>query len=83
MRTLFLFFLGSWQGTGGGQPGTGRYERSYEVVLNEKYISVRNRSTYPPQEQNPNGEIHEDWGLSVEIKYGRPLSYANFTSKDL
>ena len=26
-------------------------------------IRVRNRSTYPPQEKNPKGEVHEDEGL--------------------
>lgn len=54
--------IGTWEGTGGGQPGMGRYERSYSFVLNKKYIEVRNRSEYPPTEKNPDGERHEDLG---------------------
>ena len=59
----FEFLVGKWQGQGGGQPGTGVYERSYEYILNNQFIFVKNKSTYPAQEQNPTGEIHEDWGF--------------------
>jgi hypothetical protein len=34
-----------------------------ERVLGSRFIQVRNRSTYPPQEKNPKGETHEDIGL--------------------
>lgn len=50
-------------GTSEGQPGKGTVEREYERVLGAKYIRVRNRSTYPPQEKNPKGETHEDEGF--------------------
>lgn len=55
-------FLGTWTGTGGGQPGTGRYQRTYQFVLNGNFLEIRNRSAYPPTEKNPNGEVHEDLG---------------------
>lgn len=55
-------FLGTWEGTGGGEPGTGKYERSYNFVLGKKFIEVRNKSVYPPTNDNPNGENHEDIG---------------------
>jgi hypothetical protein len=32
-------------------------------VLGAKFIQVRNRSTYPSQEKNPKGEVHEDLGF--------------------
>jgi len=57
------FFLGRWDGTSRGQPGTGTVERTYELVLGSKFVRVTNRSTYPPQEKNPKGEIHEDVGM--------------------
>jgi hypothetical protein len=63
MWTPFNFFIGEWQGSGQGQPGTSRVERKYEFVLNDKFLFVQNRSIYDPQEKNPKGEIHEDWGL--------------------
>jgi len=59
----FHFFLGSWEGDGHGQPGNSRVERKYEFVLNDKFLLAKNKSVYPPQEKNPTGEVHEDWGL--------------------
>ncbi len=55
-------FIGSWEGKGGGEPGIGDYARSYQFVLNKKYIEVKNKSMYPPNKDNPNGQVHEDWG---------------------
>jgi hypothetical protein len=57
------YFVGSWEGMAKGQPGNGKVEREYQFVLNGKYLQAKNKSTYPPQEKNPKGEIHEDWGL--------------------
>ena len=54
---------GRWTGTSEGQPGNGKVERQYERVLGSRFIQVRNRSTYPPQEKNPKGETHEDIGF--------------------
>lgn len=55
-------FLGQWHGEGGGEPGIGRYERSYTFTLNRNFIEIHNTSTYPPTAKNPNGEVHEDKG---------------------
>ena len=55
--------IGQWTGTSEGQPGKGQVDRQYERVLGSKFIQVRNRSTYPPQEKNPKGETHEDLGF--------------------
>jgi len=63
MWTVFNYFIGSWQGSGQGKVGDSRVERKYEFVLNSKFLSVRNKSTYDPQEKNPKGEVHEDWGV--------------------
>ena len=57
------YFAGSWEGTAKGQPGNGKVEREYQFILNGKYLQAKNKSTYPPQEKNPKGEVHEDWGL--------------------
>lgn len=59
----FRFFEGRWQGTGRGESGVSQVEREYEFVLNGKFLFVKNKSTYAPQEKNPKGEIHEEWGL--------------------
>jgi hypothetical protein len=55
--------IGEWKGTTEGQPGKGTVERSYERVLGSRFIQLRNRSTYPPQEKNAKGEVHEDVGF--------------------
>jgi hypothetical protein len=57
------YFVGSWEGTGKGQPGEAKVEREYQFVLKGKYLQAKNKSTYAPQEKNPKGEVHEDWGL--------------------
>jgi hypothetical protein len=56
------FLVGRWEGTSEGRPGKATVSREYARVLNSRYIRVRNRSEYPPQEKNPKGEIHEDEG---------------------
>ena len=55
--------LGKWVGTSEGQPGNGTVERDYERALASRFIRVRNRNIYPPQEKNPKGEKHEDEGF--------------------
>lgn len=55
--------LGTWRGTSEGQPGKGTYERTYRLVLNKKFVEVKNKSTYAPSVDNPKGEVHEDHGF--------------------
>lgn len=55
-------FVGNWKGQGTGAPGNGNYERSYQFILNKRFIEIRNRSTYPPTDKFPKGEVHEDIG---------------------
>ena len=57
------FFIGKWEGTGEGRPGVSTVEREYRFVLQDKFIEAKNKSVYEPQEDNPKGEVHEDWGL--------------------
>lgn len=59
----FRYFLGTWKGTGKGKPGNSDLERRYELVLSNKFINVKHKSSYLPQPQNPKGETHEDWGF--------------------
>ena len=55
--------LGSWKGTGRGQPGVSSVNRNYRLALGDRFVEVRNTSTYAPQEKNPKGEVHEDRGF--------------------
>jgi len=64
----FRWFEGKWSGDSEGQPGKGKYERSYAIIFNKKFIEIKNTSTYPPSQQNAKGEVHEDKGF---ISYDR------------
>ncbi len=55
-------FIGKWAGEGGGAPGKGHYERTYEFILNKNFVESKNKSTYPPSTNYPKGEVHEDIG---------------------
>lgn len=66
----FKSFIGEWTGQGGGEPGQGNYERSYQFIMNGKFIEVRNKSTFEPSASNAKGEVHEDLGY---ISYDRSL----------
>jgi len=57
------FFLGAWEGKVNGKSGEGRIERKYQFILDGKFLQVKNKAIFEPQEKNPKGEIHEDWGL--------------------
>lgn len=64
--------LGSWEGDARGEPGSGKSEREYQLTLNDRFIQINGKSTYPPQEKNPKGEAHEDIGF---------ISYDNTAQK--
>jgi hypothetical protein len=59
----FRFFVGSWEGAGQGSPGSGTGEQTFEFILRGRYLHIRNKAVYAPQEKNPSGEVHEDWGV--------------------
>jgi THAP4-like, heme-binding beta-barrel domain len=70
--------LGSWEGTQTGKPGTGTVRRDYRIVLRDRFVEVRNTSTYPPQEQNPKGEVHDDVGYFSFDKGRKRLMFRQF-----
>lgn len=56
------FMLGRWEGTAEGQPGVGTVQRNYARVLSSRFVHSESKVTYPAQEKNPKGEVHEDQG---------------------
>jgi len=72
------FLLGKWEGESEGQPGKGKSVREYAFVLNNKFIEVRNQSTYPPQEKNPKGEVHQDRGMISHDRAAKKLVFRQF-----
>lgn len=57
------FLVGSWEGLSQGRPGDGKVERTYQFVLNGRFLQARNKSVYAPQPRNAKGEVHEDWSM--------------------
>ena len=52
------FLAGTWRGDQAGQPGRGTAERTYQFILNDRFLQETNTSTYAPQEKNKDGEVH-------------------------
>jgi hypothetical protein len=57
------FFVGSWAGQGEGSPGMGKGVQTFEFILRGTFLHVRNKAVFDPQDKNPQGEVHEDWGV--------------------
>jgi hypothetical protein len=59
----FRYFVGSWEGSAKGRPGLGKVEREYEFIFHDKFLQVKGKTVYEPQDKNPEGEVHEEWGV--------------------
>lgn len=58
------FIIGEWSGTGSGFGNEkSKIESSFQLVMNNKYIEVKNDSRFEPTEQKPEGEHHIDHGF--------------------
>lgn len=74
----FKPLIGTWKGTGEGPDGKGDYERSYQFVLNNRYIEVRNKSVYPVTKEKPKGYVHEDRGYISYDKSRKKFVFRQF-----
>lgn len=63
VEKLADFFVGTWTGVGEGQSGTSKLERTYQYILGDNFVLMKNRAVFEPNEKNPEGEIHEDLGV--------------------
>lgn len=70
--------LGDWQGTASGHAGNGTVQRRYAKVMNGRYIQETNVSTYPAQEKNPKGEVHEHMSMFSFDKQRKTLVLRQF-----
>lgn len=71
-------FVGEWRGTATGQAGTGEVVRRYAKVMGGRFIHETNTSTYPPQEKNRKGEVHEHSGMFSYDKQRKVLMLRQF-----
>ena len=54
---------GTWLGDQAGQPGRGTAERTYQFILNDRFLQETNTSTCPAQEKNRMGEVHHHMSM--------------------
>jgi hypothetical protein len=73
--------IGHWTGNGQAPDGQGTYERTYQFVLNGKFIEVRNKSIYPPSKENLKGYVHEDHGFISYDKARKTFVLRQFHSE--
>jgi hypothetical protein len=74
----FRFFVGNWEGRGEGGPGVSTGEQTFAFILRGTYLHVRNKAVFPPQEKNPKGETHEDWGIVSYDKARKTFVFRQF-----
>lgn len=72
------FFIGRWEGTAEGKPGKSMVRREYARALRSRFVRATHWSEYPPQEQNPKGEIHEDEGFFSFDRARKRLVFRQF-----
>lgn len=70
--------VGRCSGTTEGQPAKGTVEREYTRILGSHFVEVKNRSTYPAQEKNAKGEVHEDVGIFSFDKARKKIVFRQF-----
>lgn len=73
--------IGKWKGSGEGPDGKGDYERTYQFVLNNKYIEVKNKAVYPATKEKPKGYTHEDYGIISYDKGRKKFVFRQFHSE--
>ena len=56
------FLLGQWEGKGDGKSGISKVWKEWHFVLNGKFLNMKTKAVFEPQEKNPKGETHEDLG---------------------
>jgi hypothetical protein len=77
------FLEGSWTGPTDGRFGSGTVERVYSFVLDGAYLHERHASNYPPQERNPEGELHEYWSFFSYDRARDLLVYRQFHNEGI
>ncbi len=56
------FLIGEWEGRGEGKSGISKVWKDWQFALNGKFLQMKTKAVFAPQEQNPKGETHEDLG---------------------
>ncbi|MCH7613342.1 MAG: hypothetical protein IIB45_08295 [Candidatus Marinimicrobia bacterium] len=77
------FLIGKWEGYGVGKFGNSDVIREYEYLMGRTYIIGKNKSIYEKQEQNPKGEIHDNWDIFSYDKIRAKYILRQFHAEDI
>lgn len=70
--------IGSWQGAIDGKLGTGTGERTYRLILGDRFLLSRHSSVRLPQEKSPKGDNHEEMGVFSYDRARKAYVYRQF-----
>ena len=76
-------FVGKWEGSTSGKPGTGTTSREYRFELNGKFLSQRDTSVYQPENPAEKQFVHEDFGFFSYDSDLKKLVWRQFHSEGL
>ena len=78
----FNFLLGAWVGTGTGFGNAkSKIQSEFKLIMNGKYIQIKNNSEFEPTDSKPKGEKHIDWGILSFDKKRKKVIYRQFNSE--
>ena len=78
----FAFLFGEWTGTGSGFGNTrSKIQSEFKVIMNGKYIQIKNYTESEPNKSKPKGDKHTDWGILSFDKKRKKVIYRQFHSE--
>ena len=75
---LMKFLVGQWEGKGEGKSGISKVSHDFQFIMKAKYLHMRTKATFEPQEKNPKGEVHEDWGFFSYDRSRKKIVFRQF-----
>ncbi len=72
------FLVGEWEGKGEGKSGISTVSHDFEFIMKGRYLHMRTKATFEPQEKNPKGEVHEDWGFFSYDRSRKKIVFRQF-----
>lgn len=75
------YFEGTWHGMEKGSTGDGAGTRTYELIVQNHYLLLKNQSVFAPDQKNTNREFHEDFGVFSFDQSSNKIVYRQFLSE--
>jgi hypothetical protein len=72
------YLVGEWEGRGEGKSGISKVWKDWQFALNGKFLQMKTKAVFEPQEKNPKGEIHEDLGYFSYDRARKTIIFRQF-----